>query len=90
MHHMEEGTVAISSHIGTGHEIYFLEEKVGIDRIRQVALHEIGHILGAHHTDGGLMIHQYNKYSYDCVDQNTATQVAAYRGLNINKMNWCQ
>lgn len=90
MYHLDNDTVAITSHIGTAHEIYFLKEKVGLQRMRQVALHEIGHALGAYHTQQGLMKHEYDAISYDCIDRATVAQVAEYQNLDISKMNWCQ
>lgn len=89
MYHMEPNTVAMASHIGTGHEIYFLKEKIE-NRLYRVALHEIAHILGAYHTQSGLMQHAYDAQAYSCIDYDTVQQVATYHDLDVNKMNWCQ
>jgi len=90
MMNLDDGTVAITSHVGTGHEIYFLKEKVGLDRMKKVALHELGHALGAYHTPTGLMQHVYNAEAYSCIDYTTVQQVAQYQHLNAETMNWCQ
>lgn len=90
MLHLDVNTIAITSHIGTGHEIYFLKEKMENHSIRKVALHEIGHFLGSYHRHTGLMQLEYNEEAYSCVDYDAAVQVANYNELNINQMNWCQ
>lgn len=89
MLHLDVNTIAITSHIGTGHEIYFLKEKMENHSVRKVALHEIGHFLGAHHK-AGLMQLEYNEENYNCIDYDAVSQVANYNELNINQMNWCQ
>ena len=95
MMNLDDGTVAITSHVGTGHEIYFLKEKVGVERMKKVALHELGHALGAFHSETGLMQHVYNAQAYTCIDYQTALQVATYQTtqgypMDVASMNWCQ
>ena len=61
------------------------------DRIRGrefgIALHEIGHILGAEHTDSGLMYRLYD--NENCVDKKAAEEISKYRGYNIESMKYC-
>lgn len=98
MLHLDTNNIAITSHIGTGHEIYFIKEKMENHSVRKVALHEIGHFLGAYHHQSGLMQLEYNEEAYSCIDYETLLQVVSYNEsareeplyLNINQMNWCQ
>lgn len=53
-----------------------------------VLLHEIGHALGAQHLDGTLMSPDYHRH-YDCPDEETVLQVAAYQHVALTAMRWC-
>jgi predicted Zn-dependent protease len=86
---IDENTLAITSHIGVGHEIYFIKDRANVERLRLIADHEIAHVLGAHHSNNGLMQPEFNRYQYSCIDYNAISQVAEYQHLNIERMNWC-
>jgi predicted Zn-dependent protease len=90
MFNLSDENRAISTGVGNGHEIYFLKEKVALDRIKPVAMHEIGHILGAYHRPTGLMRHEDDPVAHSCIDYETIKQVAEYNGLDAETMNWCQ
>lgn len=90
MKNADVGAVAQTSHIGVdGHEIYFIQEKTQY-RLFEVALHEIGHSLGAYHRSTGLMKTTFDPMSYRCIDYQTIEQVADYNHLNLEAMNWCK
>lgn len=91
MFNLENENVAITSGIGMdAREIYFLREKTHIETIKSVALHELGHALGATHRSFGLMKHENDPAAHSCIDWETVKQVAEYNHLNPNTMNWCQ
>lgn len=90
MFNLDENTIAITSHIGTGHEIFFIKEKANVERLRYVCDHELGHLLGASHSNIGLMQLEYNRFEYGCIDYNAVSQVAEYNNLNSEHMNWCK
>lgn len=84
-------TIAMTDHIGSeGHIIYFLKERATVDRLKNIALHELAHLLGAQHTSSGLMHHEYDTLQFACIDKGTAQQIANYNGLDVNGMNWCE
>lgn len=85
---LDDNVIAITDR--PSHVIYFIKEKATIERIRNVALHELGHFLGAKHTKVGLMQPEYNKLSYSCIDYSTISQVAQFNYLNVDSMNWCE
>lgn len=89
MQNLDDNLIAITDHIGNGHKIWFVKEKATSDRIRYIALHEIAHILGASHTNSGLMKREYDRLSYSCIDWGTISQVAEFNHLDAYNMNWC-
>lgn len=85
---LESDISAMTDGIG-GHIAYFIAEKINLDQLRYKADHELAHLLGAVHTNYGLMRREYGNYSYICIDYNAIKQVANYNKLDINQMNWC-
>lgn len=85
----EHQTLAWVSEIG-GNHIFVIRDRISSeDDLKEILLHEMGHALGAKHVVKTLMNPQHNHYNYYCIDKNTAEQVAQYRNLNINQMNYC-
>lgn len=72
-----------------GNKIFIIEERVKIEDLENIMLHEIGHILGARHVGKTLMNSKYNKYYYTCIDQITASQIGAFLGLDVDNLNYC-
>lgn len=70
--------------------IYFIQEKVDAARIHNIALHELGHLLGAEHTHYGLMLFRDDPVQHQCIDYSAIEQVATYNHLNIQALNWCE
>lgn len=72
-----------------GDEIYIKTrnvERVGGD-IYTVMMHELGHIMGARHREGGgLMTGEYNKVRYRCIDKWTIEEIG---GKWKERMNYC-
>lgn len=75
-------------HIG-GMEMWIISEKVQPTWMFGVAMHEIGHLLGAEHQGKLLMSPVFNMYHYQCVDRATMQQVAVYLGLDLGQVNYC-
>jgi hypothetical protein len=80
--------VAWASRIG-GRYIYlrkgYYEEDVEV-----IVLHELGHALGAQHVAGTLMHPVYNTITQRCPDVTTVSQVAAFNGLDLAILSWCE
>lgn len=78
---------------GTGDEIFFVRDRMGRGWMRGLALHEMGHLLGAQHKADGLMDAYYDKDKYICVDKDTAGQVEDRlrdaRGWAVGWMKYC-
>ncbi len=89
VHDPTEGKVlAFVNEIG-GNRIYFVRDRFSNEAVKGIALHEIGHLLGAQHDNVYLMKPHYNWYDYRCVDQHTIEEVATYQHLDIKKLNYC-
>ncbi len=73
-----------------GNRIYFARSRFAPEDLRYIALHELGHSLGADHQKGGLMNPNYDRPTYQCIDQRTLQQVAEYRHLDIKVLKGCQ
>ncbi len=56
--------------------------------IKQIAIHEFGHIFGAPHKKGTIMNPEI-LLTNDCVDLPTANAVAAFRKWDLDKMYFC-
>ena len=74
---------AWSNAIG-GDKIFIIGDRVPIKDMRGVIVHELGHLLGARHVEGGIMNGIYVGY-VGCVDKKAAEQVG-----DIDKMNYCK
>ena len=72
-----------------GNYVYLIRDRLWNESVKPVSMHEIGHALGAIHTDGGLMNPTFYPYMYQCIDQIALEEVAEYQRLPANKLNWC-
>ena len=73
----------------SGHYMYFVDGRVGLEDMHHVFLHEMGHMLGLGHMDGKLMHPSYTKSRYLCIDKESAFEVARVHGFNLATMNYC-
>ena len=81
-------TLGIANRIG-GNFIYIVRDRLGEADIMGLTLHELGHILGAHHTEKHLMSPMYSLTEFSCVDKDAVKQVAEYWHLPMIKMSYC-
>ena len=70
--------------------IYLVTSRIKGNDTYFVLLHEIGHALGAKHTEDGLMAPNYSPVSYQCIDRSTLTQISTIWNLNIKKIKYCK
>lgn len=81
--------LAYVNNIG-GDKIYVLRNRLNEKKLFYIALHELGHIFGATHSDGDdLMQPYYYNNSQACIDKTTAQKVAEHLLINFHSMNWC-
>lgn len=80
-------TLAFVNDIG-GNEMYIVRDRI-LDGLGHVAMHEMGHLLGAEHDGGYLMQPHYSGEIYGCIDYFTMTQVARKQGIVPARMNYC-
>ena len=73
-----------------GYKIYLVRDRDGNDDIKYLMLHEIGHLLGASHTETGLMSPMMDKQQFACIDYSTIVQVSLYQHLPVDDLNYCQ
>lgn len=72
-----------------GNYIYLIRDRVWNESVKPISMHELGHALGAVHTDGGLMNPTFYPWMYQCIDQVALDEVAEYQQLPAGKLNWC-
>jgi hypothetical protein len=80
--------VAWASRIG-GRYVY-LRKGYYEEDVKVIVLHELGHALGAQHVAGTLMNPTYNTITQKCPDVTTVSQVAAFNGLDLSTLSWCE
>jgi hypothetical protein len=83
-----EKVVGFTNMIGGTH-LYIIRERLYNEDVFGIALHEIGHLLGAGHKGDKLMHPQYTRVRYQCVDKETMQQVAEYQHLDAEHLNYC-
>jgi hypothetical protein len=71
------------------HWIYLVRDRMNNNDIKYITMHEVGHALGAKHTDSGVMFKYYLPEEYQCVDYSAAKQVAAWYHWDVNELNYC-
>lgn len=85
----ENVIVGLANKLG-GNVMHLVMDRLTEKDIMEITMHELGHLLGADHTDEKyLMSIIYNKERYKCVDLFTIKQVAEYWHLPIRRMNYC-
>lgn len=87
MQHFDSSTIAVASQ--NQHSIFFIKERLRPMFLKGAAEHEIAHMIGSKHSNHGLMKPEYDG-SIQCIDKETAIQVADYNGLVLERMNWCE
>lgn len=89
--HDEKGftTLAFVNEVG-GNRCYFIRDRLNSEMMTGVALHEMGHLLGAQHDNVYLMRPHYDWAGYRCVDQEALKRVADYQNLPMDHLNYCE
>lgn len=82
-------TLAWVNDIG-GNRMYVVRDRLYNDWMTGVALHEMGHLLGASHDDAYLMGPRFNWEDYRCIDYAALYRVAEYQHLPMGRLNYCQ
>ena len=78
-------TLGFTDAIG-GKYLYLVPEYIGEEDLYGIVLHEIGHLMGARHTEGGLMKAGYSSGQEVCIDKGTVEQIREY---DWKRMNYC-
>lgn len=72
------------------HLLVVIGNRLATRNLKLIAMHEMGHLLGAVHVPGGtLMGTTYENNRFDCIDKVTAYQVARRNELDFQNMNYC-
>lgn len=88
---VDDSTLAFVNGLGDrGYILVVLNDRLGTKSLHKILLHEFGHLMGAGHVmTESLMYPAYGHLQKDCVDKITASQVATYRHLDLNHLNYC-
>ena len=81
-------TLAFVDTIGGSH-MYFIRDRLQNEDMFGVAMHEMGHLLGAPHVGRKLMYYKFSRFRYQCVDPATAKAVAEHQGMAPDDLNYC-
>lgn len=84
-----ENALAFCNEIG-GNYMYFVNDRIRESDMKYIALHEFAHLLGSPHIGNNLMLPNYSKYTYQCIDYAALKAVASYRNLPLERLNYCQ
>lgn len=72
------------------HTVYLVRDRIpSNEMVRGLMMHELGHALGAVHHPGGLMNPRYDAEMFQCVDYDTAVDVAKYNNWKVDTLNYC-
>lgn len=71
-----------------GNIIHIVDDNILPVFLYGITLHEIGHLLGAEHTDSGLM-YKYFNIKNTCIDFKTIKQVSEYYKIPLSKLKPC-
>lgn len=80
--------VAFCDNIG-GNETWYVMDRIKDGWMFGVALHEMGHLLGASHNGKFLMSPHFKVPDYQCIDAGTMQQIADKMNLPLNHFNYC-
>lgn len=73
------------------HHMTVVNDHIGNRELKDIVLHEFGHMLGADHTPfPSLMYPAYSDKQYPCVDKITALQVANVLNLDVETLPYCK
>lgn len=81
-------TLAWADSIG-GNRMWMIRDRMSNEWVTGIALHEMGHLLGAEHDDVYLMQPMFHWEQARCVDYEALRRVAEYQHLPFSKLNYC-
>jgi hypothetical protein len=83
------GMLAFVPRLG-GQLMVVLGDRLSTHSLKTIAMHEMGHMLGAEHVFGHNLMHPaYGPLQTDCIDKVTVNQVAFYNDLEVSSLNYC-
>lgn len=84
----EKNWLAYCDRVG-GHYMYMVRDRLRDGDVKQVGMHELGHLLGSEHVGEHLMYKYYVWGRYSCIDRETAEEVAMHWNLTPDRLNFC-
>jgi len=73
-----------------GHKLFVIRDRMNVENVEGLILHELGHLLGAMHDNNSyLMQEHYYKDDFQCIDKRSALAVARYQNIPENRVNYC-
>lgn len=85
-----EGILAFVAGAGA-HHMVVIHDHIGNRDLKDIVLHEYGHLLGADHVNTTSLMYPANDSKQSpCVDKITALQVANYLDLDVETLHYCR
>jgi hypothetical protein len=72
-----------------GDVIFLVRDRIKLEDVRGVMMHEMGHLLGAGHDMRWLMAPGYIRNESQCVDKEALEMVAKKYFLDMGRLNYC-
>lgn len=83
-----DGLLGWVDHI-PGHILHIVRDRMKNDDLKEIVMHEMGHLLGANHQGIDLMNKWYTPAHYQCIDLGTIKEISQVQGLNLKYLNYC-
>lgn len=85
---IDENAITLAyANIIKGNIITVIDKRSNNKKLKSIIMHEIGHLLGLSHTDGGLMNSYYT--GLECIDKVAAKEIAKILFLRIENIKYC-
>ena len=83
-----EQTLAFTNDLG-GNFMYIITDRIYFENLKEIVMHEMGHLLGADHDSSGLMMTHFDAFEFRCIDKKTMQQISLMHNLNFENLNYC-
>ena len=88
----DNGTLAFVNSIGHANIMVVVIDRIGGRDLKKITEHELGHALGAMHTNAKSLMYPYygNDMQVGCFDRITVAQIAHFQHIDVDNLNYCR